>query len=76
MSTKDLTKSEATNLVRFVMGVEIIRRYELDAEMSANHGFIYVGNYELSHTKMMPLEKQMMKALGWVEADESWSFYV
>lgn len=70
-----LTESKDSNLIRFVMGVETIRRYEPNAEMSVSNGFIYVGDYEASHSKMMEIEKAKMKALGWIEGDESWAFY-
>lgn len=76
MKQTDLTKSKATNLIRFIMGVEIIRRYDPDTEMSANHGFIYIGNYQFSYSKMMELDKVKMEALGWVEGDENWAFFV
>ncbi|RUR74885.1 hypothetical protein PCC6912_50630 [Chlorogloeopsis fritschii PCC 6912] len=70
-----LTKSDDSKLVCFVMGAKIIRRYEPQAEMSVNNGFIYVGNYELSYSRMTQLEKEMMESLGWIEGDESWAFY-
>lgn len=57
-----LTESKDSNLMRFVMGTTIIKRYEPNAEMSVNNGFIYVGDYEKTFNKMMELEKAQMKA--------------
>ncbi|QLE46468.1 hypothetical protein FD723_40360 (plasmid) [Nostoc sp. C052] len=76
MKQPELTESKANNLIKFIMGVEIIRRYDPDAEMAVNHGFIYVGDYNLSYSKMMELDKAKMKALGWVEGDKAWAFFV
>ncbi|NEQ25011.1 MAG: hypothetical protein F6K28_39150 [Microcoleus sp. SIO2G3] len=75
-SQYESTDSEATNLFRFLLGVEVIREYEPDAEMAVNNGFIYVGNYHLSHSRMTDIEKRLMEQWGWVEGDESWAFYV
>lgn len=67
---------EPTNLTRFLRGIEIIREYDPEVEMSCRHGFIYIGNYQLLFNQMTRFERELMTRWGWVEGDESWAFFV
>ncbi|RCJ29197.1 hypothetical protein [Nostoc punctiforme] len=66
---------QTTKLQRFLLGVDLIRRYEVDAEIGVNHGFINIGSYEICYSKMPDHECALMKQWGWVEGNGGWSFY-
>ncbi|MFN6560031.1 MAG: hypothetical protein RMY28_009505 [Nostoc sp. ChiSLP01] len=66
---------QATKLQRFLLGVELIRHYEIDADMEVNHGFINVGSREVGYSKMLEHERASMERWGWVEGCQGWSFY-
>ena len=65
-------------LVRFLLGAELIRKYDIDAELklSTNHGFIYVYPFSISYNRMTESDRKTMKRWGWIEAVKSWAFYV
>ncbi|WP_292792120.1 hypothetical protein [Nostoc sp. NMS7] len=65
-----------TELTKFLLGVEAIRRFEIDAHISTDNGFIYVGNYELIHNQMSKSELTSMELWGWIKSGESWAFYI
>ena len=71
-----MNEVKVNRLQRFLLGVEIIRSYEIDANMEISNGFIQVGSYDTCY-KLMPQEKRdRMKSWGWVQGYDSWAFHV
>lgn len=55
-------------------GIEIIHKYQPDAEFAAEHETLYFGSYDKE--QMTTEDFQQMEALGWIEEYESWAIYV
>lgn len=63
-------------LQKFLFGVEVIKNYEIHANMNINSGFIEVGSYDACY-RLMPDEKRaLMKSWGWMQGYDCWAFYV
>ena len=73
---------EIPNLVRFVLGIEIIRSYDMNAEMSVGGSCVYVEYCNPSYARMTDSEKLRMTCWGWekycLESDavNVWKFKV
>ena len=60
---------------RFLKGLEIIAKYELDPDFAAEHDIFYFGNYETTIVLMTEDEQRTMFTYNWVEAEDSWAFF-
>ena len=56
-------------------GLEIIRKYNPEADIEPAHDQIFVGDYETSFSQMTEEEKKIMEDEGWFEDEESWSHF-
>jgi hypothetical protein len=56
-------------------GLEIIMKYEPDAETAAEHDEIFCGDYQKTSSKMTKEELEEMEGLGWHgrERDNCWA---
>jgi hypothetical protein len=56
---------------RILSGMNLIAKYEPDADLSAEHDIIWFGHYQPD--LMTEEEREQMKRWGWHEDMESWS---
>ena len=54
-------------------GLDIIEKYEPDADFAAQHDQIWCGEY--SPALMTKEDKKYMEELGWFEDEDSWSHF-
>lgn len=57
------------------IGLEIIRKYDPEAEINPAHDQIFVGDYEKSYTQMTAEEIETMDADGWFNDEGAWSHF-
>lgn len=60
---------------KFITGVEIIRRYDPEADMAVGHDVIFFGRYEIREEMTLD-EQQQLEDLGWYEDAEAWAINV
>ncbi len=62
---------------RFVLGIQILANIDpkLDLSVSFRHEQMFIGNFEELVTLMDQGVIKTMAELGWVEDEDSWSFY-
>lgn len=53
-------------------GINLILKYEPEAQLASGHDIIYFGSYEI-RSKMTPEEQMLMDEWGWTEEYESWA---
>lgn len=58
---------------RILDGMNLIAKYEPDADMHAEHDQIWFGEYRPE--EMTEAEREKMKRLGWFVDAESWSHF-
>ena len=59
---------------RILSGMNLIAKYEPDADIHAEHDIICFGRYQPD--LMTKEERGQMERWGWFEDEESWSHYV
>lgn len=69
--TLPLTPNLSSLPKRILAGMLLIRKYEPNADIAAEHDVIYFGGYE-TREKMTEEEKQLMEAWRWREEFDSW----
>lgn len=69
----DITEMSTTDKV--LAGIDIIRKYQPDADFAAEHDIIYFGDHESSETMTIE-DKCKLDDLGWIEEYESWARFV
>jgi hypothetical protein len=58
---------------RILAGMALIRKYEPQAEASAEHDVLYFGVY--NPEVMTNDEARLMKSWGWIDEYDSWAHY-
>jgi predicted ferric reductase len=59
---------------RIVEGIAIIRKYESDPDVAAEHDVFYCG--AVNADEMLATDRARMEVLGWRENEDSWSIFV
>jgi len=59
-----------TRLQELLKGIEIIRKYEPNADVAVGDDSIYIGEYDPDKMTVEELEK--MEELGFLEEEDSW----
>ena len=60
---------------RILNGIALIRKYEPNADFSAEHDTIYFGSYE-TREQMTAEEQAQMDEWLWLEEYDSWAHFV
>lgn len=62
---------------RFVLGIQILADVDpnLDLSVSFRHEQMFIGNFEELVTLMDKGTIKTLAELGWVESEDSWSYY-
>lgn len=79
ISLSEIQKANPNKLQRFLLGVEIIQKYQPDASMEVEFGcagFINVGSYETCYALTSESDRLLMISLGWTQGYDGWTFYV
>ena len=71
-----MTTQWLTSTQRFFNGVELIKKYDPNAEIDLGGDVIFFGDYEKSASKMTPEELQLMDDWFWREQAESWATFL
>ncbi len=74
-SVDKILKIEA-KIEAILLGINIIRKYEIKASIEAEHEIIFVGNYEQTYSHMSEEERLAMNRWGWFEKYEAWAINV
>lgn len=61
---------------RVLAGILLIRAFEPDAMIVAEHDQIWFGQYERTSEQMREGERELMTAWGWFEDADGWSHFV
>lgn len=59
-----------------INGMNLILKYERDAEIAAAKDKLYFGTFGITSKKMKPDERLLMDNWGWYEEEESWAIHI
>jgi hypothetical protein len=61
---------------KILLGIEIIRKYEPDANFACEHEVLYFGTCDDDDERMSSEDRQRLADLDWFEEYESWAHQV
>jgi hypothetical protein len=64
-----------TKLDRFILGAELIKKYDPDPAMDINSSFVHLGGLDVC-SEMSESEYSQMKEWGWVHGYYAWGFHI